>query len=258
MDIKFSKPFPKEGCMNIDMHYHTNHSDGAAKVDEVLKVAAEGGFGVAISDHNEVSGSLEAFSKGSKVTIIPAIEVKSKELVDVLFYFFTPEDMKEFFTKEIEKKKKKFFHASLTSIPLDKVFHLSKKYRCRIAVPHMYGYSTRIGRGDIYEKHKEILDKVAIFEAINGGNNRQNNQNAVDFIQEHGKCFIGGSDGHSIFTLGNVLTSAKAKDIASFFSMIEKKKNSVEGIEVSMGKLGEYSKFGLNKIKNIFSDGNKG
>ncbi|MFH2021629.1 MAG: PHP domain-containing protein [archaeon] len=250
--ISFGKPQARKGYRCVDMHFHSTHSDGAATVDEILKKSRKMGIGVAISDHNEISGSLDALKKKkSEDFIIPAIEVKSSEGVDVLFYFCDSSEMIKFFDNEIKEHRKKFLRMSKTDIPLKDILAFQKKYKCMISIPHMYGYAFRAHVEDMFEKHQTDLGKADIFEAINGGNNRESNEKAIDYVLENNKGFTGGSDGHSIYSLGNVITCAKAKTIRDFFNEIESKRNYVAGIETRYGKLGEYTNYGINRLKNL-------
>ena len=44
-----------------DLHYHTKHSDGKNGVKISIKKANRLGFGFAVTDHNEIKGSVDAF-----------------------------------------------------------------------------------------------------------------------------------------------------------------------------------------------------
>jgi predicted metal-dependent phosphoesterase TrpH len=66
-----------------DLHIHTTYStDGTASVREVLESAVRARLDViAITDHNEIRGSLEAreICNGYGVEVIPGVEVSTKE-----------------------------------------------------------------------------------------------------------------------------------------------------------------------------------
>ena len=128
---------------------------------------------------------------------------------------------------------------------------LSKKYNCVTSVAHPYGYSIRSAARNLFKKYESILKKFDIFEAINGGNSREKNERAVKYIKKHNKGMTAGSDSHSIYTLGNVITYSKAKTVKEFLDNIKNKKNKVLGIENKLGKLTTYINFGRNKIQNL-------
>jgi predicted metal-dependent phosphoesterase TrpH len=66
-----------------DLHIHTNYSmDGTASVREVLESAVRAGLDViAITDHNEIRGALEAREICNKhgIEVIPGVEVTTRE-----------------------------------------------------------------------------------------------------------------------------------------------------------------------------------
>jgi predicted metal-dependent phosphoesterase TrpH len=66
-----------------DLHIHTTYSmDGTASVCQVLEASVRAGLDViAITDHNEVRGSLEArdLCAGYGVEVIPGVEVSTRE-----------------------------------------------------------------------------------------------------------------------------------------------------------------------------------
>ena len=82
----------------VDMHMHSNVSDGINKVETIFKKAKKKGFGVSITDHNEIKGSIKACRQKS-VMIIPGIEVNTMEGPDDLFYFYNVDELKEFYNK---------------------------------------------------------------------------------------------------------------------------------------------------------------
>jgi len=67
-------------CGTIDLHVHTNHSDGLKSATEMIRIAAERGLAaVAITDHDGTSALAEAQEAGAKwkVEIIPGIEISA-------------------------------------------------------------------------------------------------------------------------------------------------------------------------------------
>jgi len=248
--IRFEQPtFLKQ---SVDMHFHTVHSDGSATVDEVLAKSREKGFGIAISDHNQISGVLEAFSKKTEHDfIIPAIEVKSRELIDILFYFAELEDLKRFYESEIKSNIIKFLHTTRTKLTITRVYDISKIYPCMAVVAHPFGYSVRTTPLDLFKKYEKILSRFDVFEAINGGNLRKDNLKALSYLTQNKKCFTGGSDAHSLVNIGNVVTVCDAKTPKEFLDKIIKKENQVIGLETKGSKLGEYRDYAVSMVKKI-------
>ena len=65
--------------MLFDLHTHSLYSDGVGTPEEMIKYAKSIGLnGIAITDHNEVKGALEALKLASAdFRVIPGIEVSS-------------------------------------------------------------------------------------------------------------------------------------------------------------------------------------
>src|SRR3989338_2859996 len=80
----------------VDMHHHTQHSDSYTRVKTLLRRSQALGLGIAITDHNEIRGCLEAIQR-QETLVIPGIEVGCKEGPHFLLYFYNPYELKEFF-----------------------------------------------------------------------------------------------------------------------------------------------------------------
>ena len=69
--------------MKCDLHCHTFYSyDSTTPPPEMVEAAIKRGINcLAITDHNEIRGALEAieYAKDKSILIIPGIEIKSKE-----------------------------------------------------------------------------------------------------------------------------------------------------------------------------------
>ncbi len=62
----------------VDLHVHTNYSDGSFSPEEVVRHAKRLGFSaIAIADHDEVGGVTEAawFSRSHALEIVPSVEL---------------------------------------------------------------------------------------------------------------------------------------------------------------------------------------
>ncbi len=84
--------------MRVDLHIHTNASDGAWSPTRVVEAAAAGGLDViAVSDHDTTAGVAEAqaAAREHRVQVIPALEVSTTwegREIHVLGYFVDPDD----------------------------------------------------------------------------------------------------------------------------------------------------------------------
>ncbi len=83
---------PERPLIEVDLHMHTDHSpDCATPVEVLLETARDRGLGaIAITDHNEVSGALEArriAAEMGDIEVIVAEEVKTAEQGEVIGLF---------------------------------------------------------------------------------------------------------------------------------------------------------------------------
>ncbi|MBS1673664.1 MAG: PHP domain-containing protein [Actinobacteria bacterium] len=82
----------------IDLHLHSNRSDGTEDPAVVVERAAEAGLGtLSLTDHDTTIGWVEAAAAASErgLTFIPGMELSSKDgwrSVHVLAYLFDPDD----------------------------------------------------------------------------------------------------------------------------------------------------------------------
>ncbi len=239
--IIFSRPRLKKDYLCVDMHCHTEHSDGIASAEDVLGKIRKKNIGVSITDHTEISGCLELFEKKKKSDlVIPGIEVMSKKGFDVLFYFYGLETLKKFFEMEIKDNRiiiRRFRGRNLykTNLSLEHIVKLSKKYKCVVSLAHPFGYTIRAKILDL-KKYNYLFDYVDAIEVINGGNNHDLNVRAVELQKKNKMGITGGSDSHSIFTYGNVLTCSKAKNTKEFLDNIKNNNTLVIGKELFFGR----------------------
>jgi glycosyltransferase involved in cell wall biosynthesis len=77
--------------IDVDLHMHTDYSsDCATPVEVLLAEARTRGLGaIAVTDHNEISGALEAQAKASGIKVIVGEEVKTAEQGEVIGLFIT-------------------------------------------------------------------------------------------------------------------------------------------------------------------------
>ena len=79
--IQFERPdldALTENYTVVDLHFHSNYSDGYNSIPAIVEKALELGIGIALTDHNEIRGAVE-LSAHRDVFSIPGIEITSKE-----------------------------------------------------------------------------------------------------------------------------------------------------------------------------------
>jgi predicted metal-dependent phosphoesterase TrpH len=85
----YSEVAARRRLIDVDLHMHTDHSPDCATPVEVLLAAARAqGLGaIAITDHNEISGALEAQAKAEGIKVILAEEIKTQSQGEVIGLF---------------------------------------------------------------------------------------------------------------------------------------------------------------------------
>jgi hypothetical protein len=88
-NAQLHKRLEKREFVHVDLHMHTDHSpDCATPVDTLLDAAKTAGLGaIAITDHNEISGALEARERANGIKVIVAEEVKTADQGEVIGLF---------------------------------------------------------------------------------------------------------------------------------------------------------------------------
>lgn len=92
-DPRLWRRLSERPLIDVDLHMHTDHSgDCATPVEHLLATAREQGLGaIAITDHNEISGALEAAGKSARygVKVIVGEEVKTASQGEVIGLFLS-------------------------------------------------------------------------------------------------------------------------------------------------------------------------
>jgi predicted metal-dependent phosphoesterase TrpH len=230
--IFFQKPnLPKTIENNqkmVDFHVHSKYSlDGAIPIPKLLRIAKKMDLGLAICDHNEIRGSLEA-SQQSDVIIIPGIEVNCINGTHVLFYFETHKELKKFFTNVVQPNKKPGVFV-IDLLPQE-LIKKARTFNCIISMPHPFdihkgGVQRAISAGTIKETF--IKDNVDAIEVINGMASREKNQQAATWAKRLDKPILAGSDGHLAWQIGTVATKVSGTNAREIFNNLKKEKEVV-------------------------------
>jgi glycosyltransferase involved in cell wall biosynthesis len=170
--------------IDVDLHMHTDHSyDCATPVEVLLAEARARGLGaIAITDHNEISGALEARSKTDGVKVIVAEEVKTGEQGEVIGLF-------------IEEKIPR-------GLTLQETIAEIKRQGGLVYVPHPFD---RMHSVPDYEHLLEVIDDVDAIEIFNPRIAiSEFNEEAVRFAAKYRIPGGAGSDAHVPQGLGSV------------------------------------------------------
>jgi predicted metal-dependent phosphoesterase TrpH len=233
--IDYSRPdialLLSHGYYPLDMHLHTTHSDGITRIEDLIRYASDRQIGVAITDHNEISGSLQALSIRSDVLIIPGIELETQEGPHLLFYFYTGGDMQDFYD-EFSRRRTEKTPGLPKNLPVLDCLLLAESYDCLRIAAHPFGYYG-INRGVLKCVEKQmlpgVLDHIDGIEVICGGMIESLNKKAIAYAEHHKIPYTGGSDAHILSDVGNVVTGVQADSVEDFLKGVLKRKNVVMG-----------------------------
>jgi hypothetical protein len=236
-----AKELVKEGYHAADMHCHTNHSDSPVTIQDALSKAKSRGIGLAVTDHNEVSGCLAAIREAAGTLIIPGIEVSALDGPHILIYFYTPGDLRDFYQRHVRDRKQGSPFLAIRSTTSD-ILDQAEGYSCICAAAHPYGYLIfNKGVGRCVERAylpEEILTRFDALEAICGGMTRSGNVRAMHLAERYYLGIVGGSDAHLLYDYGNVLTFSRGQSVEDFLDAIRKHQNFLVGKEKNIFEKG--------------------
>lgn len=219
----------------VDLHFHTEYSDGFSRVKDVAERALELGIGVAITDHNEIRGAIE-IDQYRDMLSIPGIEITSREGTHLLVYFYDIESLKQFYGNDVEPFMGNDVMQS-TSLEMEEIIQRARAFETIIVFPHPYcvGYTGICNLNFSKNRINRLYDMVDGVEVINSQNMNKWNLQCALLGFNLDKAITGGSDGHMLHHLGKVVTySACAKDRRLFLDAIRDKQNKVIGREIGM------------------------
>jgi glycosyltransferase involved in cell wall biosynthesis len=174
--------------IHCDLHMHTDHSpDCATPVDVLLETAKARGLGaIAITDHNEVSGALEARELAEEVggiKVIVAEEVKTASQGEVIGLFIE---------ERIER-----------GMSLPETIAEIKRQGGLVYVPHPFD---RLHSVPDYEHLLDVVEDIDILEVFNPRIAIDSfNEEAVRFARKYDIVPGAGSDSHVAQGLGSVM-----------------------------------------------------
>jgi predicted metal-dependent phosphoesterase TrpH len=193
-DTALSRQLSRRAPIEVDLHMHTDHSyDCATPVEVLLASAREQGLGaIAVTDHNEISGALEAAAQaasfgpggggGSNLKVIVGEEVKTAGEGEVIGLF-------------LEEKIPRGMSLRDTVAEI-------KRQGGLVYVPHPFD---RMHSVPDYEHLLEILDEVDAIEVFNPRVAIPGfNEEAARFAAKYRIPAGAGSDSHVAQGLGSV------------------------------------------------------
>ena len=212
------------------MHFHTEYSmDAVSDIRAVLARCRKRGYGVAITDHNDIRGAVKAWQMKKDEFVVPGMEASTKEGAHTLYYFYDIDDLKRFYAGVVQplKKENPFF----LPISIDQLMEKAKGYNAVVSAAHPHGVG-KIGIKKIHVKGgmKRVKNYFQLAEGLNSANLRRLNKKSISWARFIDKELTAGSDGHMTRELGNALTVAYGTDVDSFLKSVK------NGYSVLLGK----------------------
>ncbi len=170
--------------IHVDLHMHTDHShDCATPVDVLLDSAKAAGLGaIAITDHNEISGALEAAERANGIKVIVAEEVKTADQGEVIGLFIK---------EKIER-----------GMSLEETIAEIRRQGGLVYVPHPFD---RMHAVPDYEHMLDIVEQIDAIEVFNPRVAISSfNEEAARFAAKYRIVAGAGSDSHVAQGLGSV------------------------------------------------------
>jgi len=173
--------------IHVDLHMHTDHSpDCATPVEVLLETAMDRGLGaIAITDHNEISGALEAREIAGRIggiKVIVAEEVKTAHEGEVIGLFLS---------ERIER-----------GMSMTETIAEIRRQGGLVYVPHPFD---RLHSVPDYEHLLQVVDEIDILEVFNPRVAFSAfNEEAVRFARKYAIVPGAGSDSHVAQGLGSV------------------------------------------------------
>ena len=174
----------RRALIDVDLHMHTDHSsDCATPVEVLLATAREQGLGaIAITDHNEISGALDAAAKADGVKVIVGEEIKTATQGEVIGLFLR---------EKIPR-----------GLSLAETVAQIRRQGGLVYVPHPFD---RMHAVPGYEHLLTILDEIDAIEVFNPRVAISSfNEEAARFAAKYRLTPVAGSDAHVAAALGSV------------------------------------------------------
>ncbi|MCP6719566.1 MAG: CehA/McbA family metallohydrolase [Patescibacteria group bacterium] len=218
--------------MRCDFHTHTHYSfDSKASLKDIIEAAAKRGINcLAITDHRETKGALEAeeYAKEKSILIIPGIEIKSRQ-GDILGL-----NIKEIIPDRLSAKE------TIKEI---------KRQGGTVIIAHPFAFLHSF-RGDL----KEFLGEIDGIETLNGAAFSSWNKKAQDFAEKYDLPVTAGSDSHSPEFVGRVYLEIPGDNLSieEVLEAVKDKKGKLFGKEYNFfEKIIDHLKRFLNKLSNF-------
>lgn len=195
-----------DATLFLDLHTHSHYSDGLPQIGQIEDHCRRTGMGVALTDHNEVRGSLRLVAN-SLVPCVPAVEVGTREGLEFLVYFRDPAALEDFYRRAMEPHLRSRFmvRSHIGAVASLEAAVASGGF---VSLAHPYAF----GRKSLdYHREKsralrpfveQVLRGIHAVEHFNAGILPGSNRRAADLHREFDKKITIGSDAHRLGSYG--------------------------------------------------------
>lgn len=220
--------------LKLDLHLHSKYSDdGNGSPEDIIKFLKKKGLhGMAITDHNTLTGSLKAIKiKPKDFIVIPGVEISTLDGHMIAL------NIKENIQRELTLEDTVDRIIELGGIPI---------------VPHLYRNMSGIKRNNL----KKIITKVSTMEVFNSCSIPQSNLRSAEVAKELKLGGTGGSDSHlpEYAGYGYTIVNSSDSNIDSILSEINKKKTWGEGYTLPLDYRSDRM---IKSVKKFFQRGFK-
>ena len=123
---------------------------------------------------------------------------------------------------------------------------------CVVSAAHPMGYfGTNKGVEICIRKgylNEDVARRLDAYEVLCSGMTRESNREALASARRYGLGFTGGTDGHTLGELGNVLTMSEASDVGTFLEDVAQHRVDIVGLEKSIPKKVHMASASLSKF----------
>lgn len=220
--------------LKLDLHIHSQYSeDGAGTPEEIIKSLKKKGLdGMAVTDHNTVTGGLKALKVAPKdFIVIPGIEISTSDGHMLAL------NVKKDVARDLSVEETVERIIDMGGTP---------------AVPHLFRNMSGIRINNL----KKIYKKIPALEVYNACSLAQTNLKTTKTAKKFNLGGIGGSDSHHPQYVGYAYTTVETTnlDLESIISEINKKKTWGEGTTIPLDYRRDRM---LKSIKQFFQRGLK-
>lgn len=219
----------------VDLHFHSEYSDGNNSISDIVQRALDLGIGIAITDHNEIKGAVE-IDKHTEILNIPGIEVTSREGTHLLIYFYDIKSLKKFYRKDIRPHMGHDI-MSATGLEMEDIIERARAYETLVVFPHPYS-ATFTGIQNTYfpeDRLERLFEMADGIEVINAENLKKWNLRSALLGFNLDKGITGGSDGHRLPQMGRAVSyAACSNDRRTFLDAIKGGQTRVVGKEIDI------------------------